>query len=688
MKKKSLARNGYIYFIIVGLLILFFFPHEGKFRYSFVEGRPWQYGLLIAPFDFPIYKTDAEIKSEQDSIEAQSLLYFQRNEETVNLQMQRFNENFKQFYSVPRAPDYKKYLDDIFTKIYDTGIMSASDYQSLQDRRYTRLMVLRDNMAEPHAVKEFYTIRTAYSFLTDNCPPSLEVEELRKLAPDDYLHENLGYDSVTTEKVRQDLLRKISPSNGMVQSGEKIIDRGEIIDGTIYNILRSLKLNYDKQAGTVNRQVGLWVGTVIIIGSLIACYFFYFYYFRKKIYEKRKDVIFSLFMVTLFTILTEIGVTYDFFNAYIIPYAIIPIIVRTFFDSRTAQATHLVTILICSLLVPLSFEFVLMQLIVCWVALYALKDLSQRSELMKCALLIFAAYILVYFGLLLFQEGNFSKIDQRMLIFFGINFLFVLFAYPFIYILEKVFGYISNITLVELSDINAELLRQLSESCPGTFQHSLQVSMLGVAAATKVEANPQLIRTGALYHDLGKMKNPHFFIENKIEGHDPHEDLSFEQSARIITDHVPEGVKIAAKNNLPQSIIKFIRTHHGKGKAKYFYNSFRNQFPGENIDEDAFTYAGENPDTKETAILMMADSVEAASRSLKDYTEESIRSLVNRIVDTQLAEGLLNEAPLTFQNITDIKNVFVERLLSVYHSRIVYPELTPKSPEGDFASAK
>jgi len=678
MKKKKVVVRGYIYFIIVGLLILFFFPHEGKFRYSFVEGRPWQYGLLIAPFDFSIYKTDAEVKSEQDSIEAQSLLYFQRNEEIANTQLQRFNENFKQFIFIPHASDYKKYLDDMLARIYNTGIMNASDYQNLQDRRYTHLMVLRDNLAEPHAVKEFYTIRTAYSFLTSNCPPFLDMDELRKLIPDDYLRENLTYDDAMTEKVKQELLRKISPSKGMVQAGEKIIDRGEIIDEPVFNMLRSLKVNYDRQAGTVKRQIGLWVGTIIIIGSLIACYFFYFYYFRRKIYTSRKDIIFSLFMVTLFTLLTEISVSYALFNPYIIPYAIIPIIVRTFFDSRTAQATHLITILICSLLIPLSFEFILMQLIVCWVALYALKDLSKRSELMKCALLIFAAYILVYFGLLLFQEGNFSKIDELMLLYFGINFLFVLFAYPFIYILEKVFGYISNITLVELSDINAGLLRQLSESCPGTFQHSLQVSMLGVAAAAKVKANPQLIRTGALYHDIGKMKNPHFFIENKLEGYDPHNDLSYEESARIIVDHVPEGVKIATKNDLPQSIIKFISTHHGKGRAKYFYNSFRNQFPDADIDEEAFSYAGDNPDTKETAILMMADSVEAASRSLKDYTEESIRNLVNRIIDTQVADGLMSEAPLTFRNITDIKNVFVERLMSVYHSRIVYPELDKK----------
>ena len=675
MNRKSLVIPKYIYFIIVGLLVLFFFPREGKFKYSFVEGRPWQYSLLIAPFDFPIYKTDAEIKREKDSIQAQSFPYFRRNEEMARQQIQQFNEDFKQMHSGVRPSEYKKYSTDMLAKIYNTGIISEEDYQNLQNRHYTHLMVLRDNLAEPHDTKEFFTIRTAYSYLIDNCPLPLEAEELRKIVSENYLRENMEYDEAMTEKVKQELLRKLSPSGGMVQAGEKIVDRGEIIDGTIFNILRSLKLNYDKQAGTVNRQIGSWAGTVIIVGGLIVCYFFYFYYFRKKIYANEKDIIFSLFMVTFFTLLTEISVSYNLFSIYIIPYAVIPIVVRTFFDSRTAQITHLVTILICALLTPLSFEFVLMQWMVCWVAIFILKDLSQRSELMKCALWIFFTYITVYLGLLLYQESNFSKIDERMLVYFGINFLFVLFTYPFIYILEKVFGYISNVTLVELSDINMPILRELAESCPGTFQHSLQVSMLGVAAATKVDANPQLIRTGALYHDLGKMKNPYFFVENKMEGYDPHESMSLEQSARIITDHVPEGIKIAGKYNLPQAIVRFIQTHHGRGKAKYFYNSFLNRFPDTDVDEEAFSYAGNNPDTKETAILMMADSVEAASRSLKVYTEESIRSLVNRIIDMQIADGLLNEAPLTFKNITAIKNVFVERLISVYHSRIVYPEV-------------
>ena len=678
MDKKSFVIPCYIYFIIVGLLILFFFPHEGKFRYSFIENRPWQYGLLIAPFDFPIYKTEVEIKKEQDSIQAHSLLYFRRNEDIVRRQIQQLEENFKQFNLISNSLSYNKYLDEILKKIYNTGIISTKDYQYLQERHYNNVMVFRDSLWTPYSVKDFFTIKSAYSYILKNCPVYLNAEELSIIMPETFLKEILEYDELMTEKVKQELLRNISPSIGMVQAGEKIVDRGEIIDETTFNILNSLKIQHDKQAWKVDRQVGLWIGTTIIICGLIACYFFYFFYFRKKIYAKKKDIVFFLSIFALFTLLTEISIKYSLFSVYIIPYAIIPIIIRTFFESRSAQMTHLVTILMCSLLVPLSFEFIFIQMIVCWVALYVLKDLSKRSELMKCALFIFAAYFLVYSGLILFQEGNITKIDQNMILYFGINFLFVLFTYPFIYILEKIFGYISSVTLVELSDINTTVLRELSENCPGTFQHSLQVSMLGVAAATKVGANSQLIRTGALYHDLGKMKNPHFFIENKIEGYNPHENLSLEQSARYITSHVPEGVILAQKHNLPQSIIKFIRTHHGKGRAKYFYNSFINQFPDAVIDEDAFSYSGINPDTKETAILMMADSVEAASRTLNDYSEESIKDLVNKIIDIQIADGLLSEAPLTFKNITDIKNTFVERLISVYHSRIVYPELDKK----------
>jgi putative nucleotidyltransferase with HDIG domain len=383
-------------------------------------------------------------------------------------------------------------------------------------------------------------------------------------------------------------------------------------------------------------------------------------------------------MLSLFTILTEICLRTELFNVYIIPFAIIPIMIRTFFESRTAQMTHLITILICSLMLSAPFEFILLQFLVGSTALYVLKDLTKRSELVKCSIYILGAYSLSYIGFWLLNDGDVSKIGWPVFLCFGINFLFVLFSYTFIYIVEKIFGYISNVTLVELSDINHPALQELSEKAPGTFQHSLQVSMLGTAAASKIGANPQLVRTGALYHDLGKTENPGYFTENALNSVSLHDGLSPEESARIITKHVPDGVKKAQHYGIPASLIKFILTHHGTGKAKYFYNTYVNEHPDEPVDEEMFSYKGENPDTKETAILMMADSVEAASHSLKDYTEPSIRELVNRIINRQIADGLLNNAPLTFQNISTIKNVFIEKLIAAYHSRISYPELNKK----------
>ena len=323
---------------------------------------------------------------------------------------------------------------------------------------------------------------------------------------------------------------------------------------------------------------------------------------------------------------------------------------------------------------PFPHEFILMQTIAGMVVIFSLKDLSQRSELIRCAFFTFLSYVLTYISLVHYQEGDFLKINWMMFLYLGINFILLMFAYVLVYMLEKTFGYISNITLVELSNINMPLLKKLSETCPGTFQHSLQVSILAAEAAGKINANAQLVRTGALYHDVGKMTNPVFFTENQ-NNVNPHNQLSFDESARIVISHVSEGVKIAEKYNLPEAIIDFIRTHHGKGKAKYFYNSFKNQYPDRKIDESVFTYPGPNPFSKETAVLMMADSVEAASRSLKEHSEEEIQALVNKIIDGQMADGLLKNAPLTYKDVETVKQVFIDKLKMMYHTRISYPDL-------------
>ncbi|MDL2322741.1 HDIG domain-containing protein [Bacteroidales bacterium OttesenSCG-928-A17] len=675
MKKNLIKIPVFIYFIIATLLILFLFPREGKFRYSFMEGRPWTYGLLTAPFDFPIYKTDAEIKQEEDSINRHFTPYFLLNRDVEKKQLAEFNEIASHQSGAQWSQVYKRYVERTLKEIYEKGIVSVEDYEFLVNSNYAQLRVFQNNVGVPRPVSEVFTNRSAYNYLLENLPDYLETDVLRSMDLNTFLHDNLKYDEAMSEKVKQELFQKVSPSSGMVQAGEKIIDRGEIVYPTTYNILRSLKQIYERQGGTAQRQVGLFIGVVILVSILMLCFFLYFFYLRRNIYEKRKDLTFVLFILLLFVVLTELCVNYNLFSVYIIPYAIIPLVIRTFFDSRTAQMTHLIVIFISSMMVSLAFEFIFLQLIVCLVSIYVLKDLTQRSQLIKCSFYILLTYISLYLGFLLYQDGNFSGLNWFMLLYFTINFIFVMFTYPFIYILEKIFGYISNVTLVELSDINTPLLQMLSEKSPGTFQHSLQVSMLGTAAATKVGANPQLIRTGALYHDLGKINNPGYFTENRMEGADPHASLSLEQSAKIITGHVPDGVKIAQQYDIPESIIKFIRTHHGAGKAKYFYNTFKNQFPDKEINEDAFSYSGNNPDTKETAILMMADSVEAASRSLKDYSEESVRALVNKIIDGQIADGLLSNAPLTFKNISEVKDVFVDKLVSIYHSRIAYPDL-------------
>ncbi|GHV12462.1 HDIG domain-containing protein [Bacteroidia bacterium] len=671
--------NNIFWFVVVTLVLIAFFPRGQKFQYTFVEGKPWKYSLLTAPFDFPIYKLPEQLKAEQDSVSALILPYFQLNKAEYAQQQELFNAAYKQYPKTHWNAEYKRYLDKILKEIYTSGIVSNQDYQWLRTRHYESFNVLQnEKQSVIHPTNDVYTIKSAYSALLDNCPENLNINVLRSVDLNNFLRENLTYDALFSEKIKADDLQKIPTSNGVVQAGEKIVDKGEIITSKSYAILRSLQQIEQANDSGTQAQISQMAGIVILVAGLMACLLLYLAYFRKKIYANRKDVIFLLSMVSIFAFLTEISIYTGLFSVYIIPYAIIPIVVRTFFESRTAQITNLITILICSLMLPVATEFIIVQLLVCFVALYVLKDLSKRSELINCAIYIFAGYVLSYLGYRLSDGETFADLHWDILLFFGINFLLVLFTYSFIYIIEKIFGYISNVTLVELSDINLPALTELSEKCPGTFQHSLQVSMLGTAAAAKIGANGQLVRTGALYHDLGKLKNPEYFTENMPAGKNPHDDLTLEQSAQIITNHVPEGVKQARHFQLPPAIIKFILTHHGAGKAKYFYNSFKNQFPDEPINEAVFSYEGTNPDTKETAILMMADSVEAASRSLPDYTEASIHQLVDKIIDGQIADGLLNHAPLTFRNITDIKNVFVEKLLSVHHARVSYPELEKK----------
>ena len=675
MKTKKKIILPIIYIVFTAVLIAFFFPREGKFRYQFYEGKPWRYDLLTAPADFPIYKTDEEIKAEKDSVRQNFIPYYQIDSEIGRTQIENLQKDYQSSGFLPIVnQNYIRYIESQLRKFYDRGIISAAELENLQKEKPGRINTIRNNMSEIRQVADLYSTKSAYEEILDEAPVLLIASVLQSYNLNNYLTENIIYDEVTSEKMLNELLQNVSLSTGIVQAGERIVDRGEVVDSKTYKMLNSLKIVHETKSGGSQRQGIIWVGQLILIFGILFCCGLYLAIFCPEIFFNRRNILFILLCIFSFCILAEISIKYEI-NIYIIPFAILPIVVRTFFNSHIALFTHLITVLLTSLIAPFSHEFLMLQIISGIIVIFSLKELSMRSQLIRCSFFVFLSYVLFYLSLSLYQEGDLNKINWTMMLYFGINFILLMFSYILIYMLEKTFGYISSITLVELSNINSPLLKKLSETCPGTFQHSMQVSILAYEAGAKVGANSQLIRTGALYHDIGKMINPAFFTENQKGSVNPHQKLNFEESAQIIISHVNEGVKMAEKASLPHAIIDFIRTHHGLGRTKYFYNSFRNTYPDKPVNEDAFAYPGPNPYTKETAILMMADAVEATSRSLTEYTDKTIKELVHRIIDSQMADGLLQNTPLTFSDIGIIKTTFVNKLKTMYHTRIIYPAL-------------
>ncbi len=664
------------FFIFAIILIAYFSPRESKVSYNESEGKPWRYGLVTAPFDFPIYKDEAQLEQERDSILKEYIPYYSvdkfRSERAITL-----FTNDAQAAETPAA--YIQYVQRKMKEIYQAGLISATDYDKLEDSNLKQLYLINeDNVATIRNVNSFYTSKLAYEKLINDLPDNLQLYVIQSLNLNNYLYDNVIVDNELSKKAKDELLMKVPFAEGNVLSGQKIIDRGEIVTSKTVHILNSLQKITEQKEGSGTRKNWMVVGDVILIAALIMAFMTYLIFFRPREYYDRRNVLFMLTMIVVLCVLTGVFVKLGF-NVYIIPYAMATIMVRTFIDSRTAMLIHLITAIICSLMVPFPQEFLLLQIPVGFMCIFSLKDLSERSQLIKSSFFILLTYASLYIGVTLALKGDIKQIDPLMFLYFAINFMFVMFAYLLVYICEKVFGFISGVSMIELSNINKPLLQQLSEVAPGTFQHSMQVSNLAAAVATRIGANAPLVRTGALYHDIGKMTNPAYFTENQIPGMNPHVGLSYKESARIIINHVPEGIKIARKYNLPQQIIDFIATHHGTGKVKYFYNSYKNEHPDEDVSEADFSYPGPNPFTKETAILMMADTVEAASRSLKEYTEESISHLVDKLVDSQMHDGLLRNAPITFRDIEIAKNIFKEKLMTIYHSRIAYPELSKEA---------
>ena len=554
------------------------------------------------------------------------------------------------------------------------GIINTNEYNNIFKDSTSMIRFVSGKNAKSLKVSSFYSTIAAYEHIFANEKLAAQRAILSRCNLNNYIEANIVYDKEKSDAEKNDLLSSIPLASGMVMSGQKIIDRGEIVNDYTCRVLNSFDKEMKRRSSTQDEIMTTFIGQILFVLILVMMFTSYLTLFRKDYFEKPRSITMLYTMITLFPILVSMMMKHNFFSVYIIPFAMAAIFVRVFMDSRTAFITHVTMILICAAAVKYQYEFIIVQLASGLVAIYSLRELSKRSQIFITAILVTISSCIVYLALQLMQDNQVFNIDPSMYTYFIINGIFLLLSYPMMYLIEKMFGFISNVTLFELSNTNKGLLRNLSEIAPGTFQHSITVGNLAAEIANRIHANSLLVRTGALYHDIGKMTNPVFFTENQA-GVNPHDQLSDLEIAQIIISHVTEGLKLAEKFYLPGIIKDFISTYHGTGLTKYFYINYCNEHPDEQVDKEMFQYPGPNPFTREQAILMMADTVEAASRSLKEYTEESISTLTNKLIDSQVADGFFRECPITFRDIALAKSVLIERLKSIYHTRISYPHL-------------
>lgn len=669
--KKILSRMALVLISVV--IIVLFIPRNSGPQFRYDVGKPWMYGSLIAKFDFPIYKTDEAIKQERDSLLRNFEPYFNFKDNMESAQMTRFFEDFTG--GLPGMPaTYTNIVADKLHQLYKSGIMGATEFSSIAQDTTKMIRVIDGKTAYSVRISRVLSTMTAYEqiYLDERLAPYRA--QLQRCNLNEYIEPNLIYDKERSEAEKNDLLGQIPLASGMVLAGQKIVDRGEIVDDYTFRVLSSFEKETQRRSASTTAVPSTIAGQVIFVSLFIILFTMYLGMFRRDYFSKPRSIAMLYAMITVFPILVSLMIEHNVFSVYILPFAMAPIFIRVFMDSRTAFLTHIVMVMLCAAAVKYQYEFIIVQLVAGLVAIYSLRELSQRGQLFKTALFVTLASCAIYFALQLMTDNTFTTVDNSMYKYFVINGIMLLFVYPLMLIIEKTFGFISNVTLIELSNTSKDLLRRLSEVAPGTFQHSIMVSNLASAIAEKIGAKAQLVRTGALYHDIGKMQNPAFFTENQ-NGVNPLDNMSRIDAAHIVINHVTEGLKLAEKYNLPGVIKDFISTHHGAGMTKYFYVSYRNEHPDEPIDDSLFTYPGPNPFTREQAILMMADSVEAAARSLPEYTEFSISNIVNKIVDGQLKEGYFEYCPITFHDIAMAKQVLIERLKSIYHTRVSYPEL-------------
>jgi putative nucleotidyltransferase with HDIG domain len=667
-------------FIISIAFIVYVFPKQGKFKYEFhnLKGKPWYHDDLIAPFDFSIKKTNEELANEKAIILKNIKPYFKFDTSIVTTKKNEFITSFNINWNTQKNKKFKEtnlaFAIALIDSIYHKGIIAPAAIIEGKPANYS-IYILYKNIAEDFEIQHFYTIQTAYNYIQKSLIQKQNIIDLKYLSPllENSIAHNVFYDKITSDRVVKQAIDDISPTRDIILKDQNIISKGEIIDDQKFQILESLKAEYEDQSGNSTSYLLILTGQILLVALCLFILIIFLVFYRKDIFLNNTKITFILLLIILQVMMVSLATNSHSFNIYLLPFCILPIIIRAFYDTRIALFVHWVTILLISIIAPNRFEFMFIQLFGGMVAIFSILNMRNRSQIFISAILIFLTYSIAYVSITIIQEGGKDLISWLDFAWFGVSAMLTLFSFPLIFVFEKIFGFTSDVSLLELSDTNRKLLRELASRAPGTFQHSLQVANIAEEAIYLIGGNALLVRTGALYHDIGKMEMPMYFIENQTNGINPHNETSFDESATIIINHVTKGIEIAKKHNLPEQIIDFIRTHHGTTITEYFYRSFKNTFPLEEIDESRFHYPGPIPFSKETAVLMMADSVEAASRSLKTYDAETIDQLVERIINFQIEQNQFVNTAITFKDINILKKIFKKKLMNIYHVRVEYP---------------
>jgi len=685
-KSRYLVSGGY--FLITAFILLLILPGEPHFKYEYQKGSPWKHHNLVAPFDFAIQKSLKDVEAEKAELFKSVFPYFRTDTSITKAWTKKFATDLIVF--LEGSGGNKSFviseLTGLLDSIYSRGILqkSADSFDELKNK--TDLMKITGINVVKVPVSSTYSERSAYNTfagkiesLKNNIPPLSGLLSLVK--PESYISANLFYDKETTEKELAKVSETISTSRGMVQAGERIILQGEIVDENLFQVLESLRTSFEKKQGQVIDLFLISIGKFLLILIFLTLLFMFLYFHRTDILNESKKLMFVLFFIAGMVGTAILIQKYEGLHIYLLPMAILPLVIRTFFDSRTAIFVLVITSLLIGYFAPNNYEFVLIQVIAGLVGVFSLNKMHRRVHMIKAAFWVLITYLVVFTALSLIQEGTLLGSNLLIIKWFGFSSGLISLVYPLIYIFEKIFGFTSDVTLIELSDTNQPLLRQLSEQAPGTFQHSIQIANLSEEIILQIGGNPFLVRAGALYHDIGKIEQPGFFIENQQLGMNPHDKMNNTKSAELIIEHVKKGILMAKKQKLPESLIEFIATHHGTTKAKYFLLKQQQEYPGSNIDIQQFSYPGPLPRSKEAAVVMLVDGIEAASRSLKEKTTENLRILIDGMIDQKIKEHQLDESELTFSDIRRIKEVLLNKLLNIYHIRIEYPREKQPDPE-------